>query len=131
MGAHLTYEGAMRLKSTCGYHYENESRTHVSEGLDGEFGVSLEALHPSGRKIKIKLIGQIAERNSDKGGHPLIDEYEKVPGIPFPARLGKRSINLGCYGPLLSSDRKGETPFLVKNFIFANARKYAFVRPLN
>ena len=126
MGAHLTYEGAMRLKSTWKDHGQEKEEIppRSSTGsVDDNFDEPLEALCPSGEKIAIKLTGQILERQADPSSRPPIEVYEDVVGISFPDRLANKLIDLGCYGPLLSSDRKTESLYLVKNFLFSNRRK--------
>ena len=123
MGAHLTYEGAMRLKVTSMCH-DHEEESPRQPAIEEKFHEPLEAICPSGEKLAIKLRGRVIEDRSQK---PPIENYDDVADMPFPDRLAGKMINLGSYGPLLSSDRKTSSQYMVKNFIFSNKRKYGCV----
>mmetsp|Transcript_32065 Transcript_32065/g.78101 ORF Transcript_32065/g.78101 Transcript_32065/m.78101 type:complete len:819 (-) Transcript_32065:233-2689(-) len=126
MGAHLTYDGAMRLKVTSrGHDHVEESRQRSV--IEEKFRESLEAVCPSGERLTIKLQGQVLEDCADRFEKPTIEDYDDVADMPFPDRLADKMIDLGSYGPLLSSDRKTESQYSLKNFIFSNKpEEYGF-----
>ncbi|KAL3910313.1 MAG: hypothetical protein SGILL_007741, partial [Bacillariaceae sp.] len=145
-GGFLTFLGARRLK---------QQRKRQEPPLGGSHKLSkplLEACDGFRRPWRIKLTGRgfedfhgetvtalpyldriendgnVAESQEHLPGGYTLDDFEECEGVVFSSTNPMcSSIDLGCYAPFLHTDRKFQSTFDIKNFVWSNMpSSYAF-----